>query len=147
MLQFYFLSIMLNLVTGLLLVFGKELAGDDTQDKSADRDSGNTMFGEDSFFDDKTFRLVLGILTVFTGVMKFMSVVHDDVPVAGDLIPALAGLLGGICLIIEYARLSGKKKPLNQFVYRLFVEDRKYIGWFSIGAAVLHFIFPEALLL
>lgn len=147
MLQFYFLSIMLNLVTGLLLVFGKELADDDVPGRSAETDSGNTMFGEDSFFDDKTFRLVLGILTVFTGVMKFMSVVHDDVPVAGDLVPALAGLLGGVCLIIEYVRLSGNKKLLNQFVYRLFVEDRKYIGWFSIGAAVLHFIFPEALLL
>jgi len=106
------------------------------------------MFGENAFFDDKTFRLVLGILTMFVGLMKLLSVVHNDIPVVGDIFPAMAGLAGGFCLLVEYytQQASGELK-LADLIRRLFVEDRKYIGYVCIVAAVLHFAFPDVLLL
>ena len=76
MLQFYFLSILLNLVTGIILVYGKNLISGESPESKA-----RGILGENAFFDDKNFRLVLGILTVFVGIMKLLSVVRTDVPV------------------------------------------------------------------
>lgn len=165
MLQFYFLSIMLNLVTGMILVYGKNFT-DVKEEKKNDNHTDNissdislnadggkknamkTMFGSNTFFDDKTFRLVLGVLTVFVGLMKLLSVVHNDVPVVGDLIPALAGLFGGFCLLVEYyCQNASSELKLPDIIQRLFVDDRKYLGYLCITAAVLHFVFPDVLLL
>jgi hypothetical protein len=171
MLQFYFLSIMLNLVTGMILVYGKnfiykgeekkeekqsgdillDIAENEKNDRKAsgsDKNPIKTIFGNNTFFDDKTFRLVLGVLTSFVGLMKLLSVVHNDIPVVGDLIPALAGLFGGVSLLVEYycQNASGELK-LPDLVQRLFVDDRKYIGYLCMAAAVLHFLFPDVLLL
>ncbi|HAH62941.1 MAG TPA: hypothetical protein DCL73_12695 [Treponema sp.] len=160
MLQFYFLSIMLNLVTGMILVYGKNFTDVKKEKKSDNHDDTSlsigddkkntmkTVFGNNAFFDDKTFRLVLGVLTVFVGLMKLLSVVHNDVPVVGDIIPALAGLFGGFCLLVEYycQSASGELK-LPDIIQRLFVDDRRYLGYFCITAAVLHFAFPDVLLL
>jgi len=172
MLQFYFLSIMLNLISGMILVYGKNLISsnaekvkddgtlsskeieENTSDekKSTSRTSARntmtTVFGENTIFDDKTFRLVIGILTMFVGLMKLLSVVHNDVPIIGDLLPAVAGLLGGFCLLVEFYRQNAScELKLPDFTQRLFVEDRRYIGILCIVAAILHFVFPDVLLL
>jgi hypothetical protein len=161
MLQFYFLSIMLNLVTGMILVYGKnfiDVKNKKTDDKAVEdislkedatkKNTMKTIFGSNAFFDDRTFRLVLGILTLFVGLMKLLSVVHNDVPVVGDLIPALAGLLGGFCLLVEYyCQSAAGELKLPDILQRLFVDDRRYLGYFCIAAAILHFAFPDVLLL
>ena len=172
MLQFYFLSIMLNLISGMILVYGKNLISSNTEKGNDDGDhfskeieenaSGEkknssrtgvkntmtTVFGENTIFDDKTFRLVLGILTMFVGLMKLLSVVHNDVPIVGDLLPAVAGLLGGFCLLVEFYRQNASDElKLPDFIQRLFVEDRRYLGILCIVAAILHFVFPDVLLL
>lgn len=145
MLQFYFLSILLNLLTGLVLVYGKDLT---TGESPRRQSKAAGILGENAFFDDKTFRRVLGVLTAFTGIMKLLSVVRSDVPVVGDLLPALAGIFGGACILIEYYRAnSSGQASLPGFVSAVFVERRKLIGYVCLAAAVLHFIFPEALLL
>lgn len=144
MLQFYFLSIMLNLVSGMILLYGKNFA----EKGAAQARPGLNIFGEGSVFDDRTFRLVVGILTMFVGLMKLLSVVHNDVAVVGDLIPALAGLVCGFSLILEYVMSRTKEGlELPSFMRIVFVENRKYIGIFGIAAAVLHFTFPEVILL
>ena len=153
MLQFYFLSILLNLLAGLIILYGNgdsEGSEQQTAENAASkkRSAFVRAFGNNAFFEDKTFRLVLGILCAFVGLMKLVSVVRNDIPVAGDLLPAIAGMLGGTCYIIEYYCATASQEPnLPFFVKRVFVEDRKYIGIFCIAAAVLHFIFPDVLLL
>ena len=171
MLQFYFLSILLNLITGMILVYGTDFSKIKKQEEkdttvvdfSLDTDKNENdiskagkkkesslknMFGNSALFSDRIFRLVLGILTLFVGLMKLLSVVHDDIPVVGDLIPALAGLSGGFCLLVEYyLENASTELRLPGIIERLFVDDRKYIGWFCIVAAVLHFAFPDVLLL
>lgn len=153
MAQFYFLSIIFNVIAGLVLIYGSDFTKaeklpaenneeTDSEEKKAD------LFSEIPLFENGNFRLVLGVLTILTGVMKILSVFRNDVPVIGDLIPALASLLAGASILIEYYLVSSSiENALPENVNRLFIEGRKYIGFFAVIAGVLHFIFPQVLLL
>ncbi|MGI5057635.1 hypothetical protein [Treponema pectinovorum] len=176
MLQFYFLSILLNIVSGLILVYATnfmveknkdalnenltdEKPQDDslTTDKNSDEDSSDSFFdkkiqfavnSKGSFFDDMTFRLVVAVLSGLTGLMKLLSTVQNDVPVIGDLIPAVAGIAACFALLIEfYSTKSETHLVLPSFVSTIFVDGRKYLGIFCIIAGFLHFIFPRVLFL
>jgi hypothetical protein len=167
MLQFYFLSILFNLLTGLVLIYATDFIPDSLQkEKAVTKVEGKeasvlesenihgskgpiaSLFGKNSLFDDKSFRLVLGILTFFTGIMKLLSVIRNDVPVVGDLLPALAGLIGGFCVLFEYYLMTTTVVPVfPDWLTRIFVDNRKTIGIICIVAAVLHFIFPTVLFL
>ena len=179
MAQFYFLSILMNLLTGLILVYGEKRAGEDSGTGLSVADSGGAFddFGDpfaddgeapapaaDSFGDtdaasqlagqeagilnSPVFRLVIGILGVFVGIMKLLSVFRNDVPVVGDLLPAIAGCAGGAALLIEYFISSTTQAlSLPPLVETVFVDSRKYVGVLCLVAAVLHFIFPQVLFL
>jgi hypothetical protein len=151
MLQFYFLSVLLNVASGLILVYGLDFNKPNTEKDEtggADTPANSSFMGSNTFFDDSTFRLVLGIMTGFVGVMKLLSVVQNDMPVVGDLLPALAGMAGSFCLLLEYYRVrTGTSRTLPQIFERIFVGGRKYIGIFCIIAGLLHFIFPKVLFL
>ena len=60
MLQFYFLSILLNLLIGITLVYGNN--------------------EKVSILDDKTFQLVVGILSVFVLSLKFPLFPKPPIP-------------------------------------------------------------------
>ena len=137
MLQFYFLSILLNALTGSVLLFAAQT------DAAAETDSRIP-----SFVYDETFRLVLGILTALTGFFKLLTVVRGDVPVVGDLLPALAGLAGGITLLYEfYKKRSSFDETSLPSLFRSLVTGQRYIGIVSLVSAALHFLFPTVLFL
>ena len=97
--------------------------------------------------DNKNFKLVLGVLSVLVGLMKLLSVVQNDVPVIGDLLPSAAGLVGGFCILLDfYKNSSTVEMNPNKFV-QFVSENQKSIGIFCIVVAVLHFIFPKVLFL
>jgi hypothetical protein len=134
MLQFYFLSVLLNVITGLILVFTPTLSKSEPKTQP--------------FFETNHFRLVLGILATFTGVMKLLSVVQYDIPVVGDLLPALAGVLGGFCMLFEYYTCTTSLDvKVNTFFETIFIRGRKYVGIFCIFVGTMHFIFPRVLFL
>ncbi|HKL85000.1 MAG TPA: hypothetical protein VJ861_01550 [Treponemataceae bacterium] len=135
MLQFYFLSILLNLVTGLMLLFS------DREDLEVLTDAKISSIAR-----DETFRLVLGILTSITGFFKLLTAVRGDVPVIGDLLPALAGLSGGFILLYEFYRLRSTldESTLPKVVY-VIVSSKKYVGIACIVVSCLHFLFPTVL--
>lgn len=185
MLQFYFLSILLNLVAGLIFVYvanGEDESSlvlsddDDPFASSAHADSsdfdletddlnlGDSDSSEGSreaaskslglkalaipFLGDKTLQLVVGILSVLTGLMKLLSPIQYDVPVVGDLIPSMAGLVAGAVLLLDwYQERSAVSLPLPEVVQNIYTGGRTYLGIFCIIAAVLHFIFPRVLFL
>lgn len=125
--QFYFLSVLFNLLVGLSLTF-----------------SGVKF---DALFPgkEKVFKMVVGIATVFTGVMKFVFVVQPDWVILGDFLPAIAGIVGGVCYIIDsYSQINENASSItmNSFFEKLFVKGKKYIGVACIAVAVVHFIFP-----
>ncbi|MCI1208056.1 MAG: hypothetical protein LKF96_01245 [Treponema sp.] len=157
MLQFYFLSILLNLLCGLSLLYGEDFTpealrlhrkSENPVVEKVDKGSVKSLFKNSRVFSDKSFRLVLGVLSCLTGLMKLLSVIRNDVPVVGDLIPALAGLIGGSCLLIEYYLMSATvETALPSWIKKIFIDNRKNIGIICIVAAVLHFIFPTVLFL
>lgn len=137
MLQFYFLSVLLNAITGAVLLY----ANRDDLDSPADSKIPAIAY-------DETFRLVLGILTGVTGFFKLLTAVRGDVPVIGDLLPALAGLAGGFTLLYEFyrSRSTEDDSHLPAFFQKI-VASKKYVGIACLLAAVLHFLFPTVLFL
>lgn len=144
MIQFYFLSILFNLLTGLILVYCKDLTVDSDSLEESASGSNSELINGFKGLDNSTFRLVLGGLCVIVSIMKLLS--SYDVAVIGDLVPALASLLGGAALLIEYYSVSSDS-IIPEHVQELFVDNRKYIGVACIVAAVLHFILPNVLFL
>ena len=135
MLQFYFLSIVLNALAGYLLI-------------TADED-GVLEFKSGFSLKDETFRLIVGILSILIGLLKILSVVKGDMPVIGDLLPALTGFLSGFILIVEYyrSRSSLDISEQSEKIDRLLLKNKKIIGVAALIAAALHFLFPTVLLL
>lgn len=137
MLQFYFLSILLNAVTGLVLLFANQ---------SQREEGGSRMFPEVAY--DETFRLVLGILTGIVGFFKLLTVVRGDVPVLGDLFPAVAGMAAGFMLLYEsYRSRSSVTEGTMPPVIMRFIASKRYVGIITIVSAAAHFLFPTVLFL
>ena len=155
MLQFYFLSVLLNIVSGLILVYVSRRASADDLGGFGDEpaDGGASPAGKDggafvAFVNDTVFRLVLGAVTAFVGLVKLAYTVQNDLPLVGDLVPAVAGLLGGASLLIDYfCARSGGSLVLPDALASVFVGGKKAIGLACIAAGVLHFIFPRVLFL
>ena len=135
MLQFYFLAVFLNVLAGYILL---------------KNDSGGVLeFKSDFSLTDETFKLVIGILCAITGLFKLLSPIEGDVPVVGDLIPAVCSFLSGFILIFEYLRSRSSLEESEQAekIDRLIIANKKIIGVAAIVAAGLHFLFPKVLLL
>jgi len=135
MLQFYFLSVLLNALAGYILFTGDE--------------KGVLEFKGNLSLKDETVRFVIGILTALTGLLKLLSPVKGDVPVIGDLVPAIMGFLCGFALIFEYYRnrSSVEVTDRTERIDRILVSNKKIIGIAGIVAAILHFIFADVMLL
>jgi hypothetical protein len=136
MLQFYFLSVLVNALAGYILFFGS---------------SGDVLDFRCGFsVKTGTFRFVVGILSAFTGLFKHLSSVQGDLPIIGDIIPAAAGFLCGFILILEHYSndSAGEEEPEGRKKDSGFlVANKKLIGAVAMIAAVLHFLFPTVLLL
>jgi len=133
MLPIYFLSIALNALVGYILVFGREEA-----------ESGTLSLNLDS----ETTRLLIGVLAAVMGLLKILSPVAGNIPVVGDLIPALAGLGGGFILAFEYFRRRNTVYSSGaERIEGLIAKNRKLAGFICLGAAVIHLIFFPVLFL
>lgn len=92
MVQFYFLSILFNLVGGASLVLVAMPV------KSAG------IQGLRTFLRDPSVCLVTGILASVIGALKLLTAMRGDIPVVGDFLPAMAGLTVGSTLLLERFR-------------------------------------------
>jgi hypothetical protein len=138
--QLWFLSVLLNVLAGLVLIFTASSSEEPTE-------TADGFASAPAFFENKTFRLVLGILCVLVGVIK-LGVTQTRVPILGDLLPALAGIVSGGALLIEYyTHSSSLSVELPGFLRKICIDEKKYLGIVSIVVAVLHFIFPKILFL
>lgn len=138
MLQFYFLSVLLNCLAGLILVLNK----------SSQTESNKLIEKAPELFSNKTFRLVIGILCCFTALIKLLSSFPGAIPIIGDLIPSVAGVLGGVALLVDYyLAQSPSETKLDPKLEIIFVNNKKYIGILCILSALLHFLFPKVILL
>ncbi|MBI9105196.1 MAG: hypothetical protein JEZ04_00535 [Spirochaetales bacterium] len=133
MVQLYFLSILLNILGGFGLA----------SETMVERISGFRIFSD--FFEGKTtLKLVVGILSFVVGILKLLS--SMDVPVAGDLLPALCNIAVGIALTLDYYKdrtEAGSSEKLNDF----FARKSSFIGVGAVVFGFLHFLIPRVLLL
>ena len=134
MLQFYFLAVVLNAIAGYLLFFG---------------DEGEILELKNDFLKGETFKLVLGILSVITGLLKLLSPVEGDIPIIGDLVPAVTVFLCGFILVFEYYKTRSTIEVPEQpeKIGKVLIGYKKIIGMAALVAAALHFLFPTVLLL
>ena len=136
MIQIYFLSIFFNVLAGYALISG------DNKD-ALEIKPGLSL-------KDDTVRLILGILSMITAVLKLLSPAEGDIPIIGDLIPAIAGFAVGIILLIEYYQKKATITAENEGksgLNTLLIVNKKIISYIAIAAAILHFVFPKVLFL
>ena len=136
--QLYFLSILFNGLVGFLFIF--EGAKEDSTDEG-----GKKL----SFLGDG-LRLVLGIVTGITGILKLLLPIGLPIPILGDLLPAVAGIAAGFMLIFgfyrERAAKSEEEGKFDAFGETL-LHYRKIAGIVLLATSVLHFLFFKALFL
>jgi uncharacterized membrane-anchored protein len=136
MIQFYFLSIFFNAVSGYVLAMESQ------------KEDSVVEAGSQFSLDNETIRLILGILTLVSGLLKLLSAIQGDIPVIGDLLPAVFGLLAGFILVFDYYRTKASvESEKSALIERILIKNKRWIGFVTIASAVLHFLFPSVLFL
>lgn len=140
MLQFYLLSVVLNICSGFSLYAEKF---EEREDKTP-----HILLELKDVCADTTLRLVLGLLSVLTGFFKLLSVTPGDIPVIGDLLPALAGLVLGFILLLEFYRGRSTVEPApGNRLDRIFIRNKTTFGLIGMIVGFVHFLFPSVLFL
>ncbi len=137
MVQFYFLAVCLNIIGGLIL------AAPYFQEKMPFLGSmKKALVGKQSG------RVIFVLLLLFTGLFKILSVTKGDVPIVGDLIPALSLFLLALTLIVDFfAEKSSVEGTMVHKLEGVLVKNSQVIGVTAVVVGVLHFIFPGVLFL
>ena len=137
MVQFYFLSICLNVLGGLVLA----------APHFSERFPGISTFRR-YIFDKTGLRIGLIAAILLIGVMKIISVSASDVIIVGDLLPALTLLLSGFTLLIESIFENNESETgFLKKMDSIFVKHASITGIAALVAGGLHFIFPTVLFL
>jgi hypothetical protein len=124
-----------NAITGLLLLNGND------EDEIFEGDILSSI-------NNETFKFIMGILSMVMGVLKLLSSMDGDMPVLGDLVPALVGMLGGFILCSEYYLTHTTLETASfSMIDTVFIKNKKLFGILALAAAVLHFLFPKVLFL
>jgi hypothetical protein len=136
MIQFYFLSVFFNALAGYILI------------TDGDRGEESLSLGMEFSFNNGTFRMVLGILAMVTGLLKLLSSIQGDIPVLGDLVPALMGFVLGFILVFGYYREhSSVDDEKYEKIEGILIKNKRFIGLIALVSAALHFLFPQVLFL
>lgn len=136
MLQFYFLTIVTNVLGGFLLA----------SESITERFPALSAMAEQ--FEKNSSRMLFGIATIIFGVLKLLSVTEGDILVIGDLFPALSGIVIGSTLVVEsYKQRSSVTTPTVERIDKTFVKNKSMIGIIGIILGALHFLFPSVLFL
>ncbi|OJF75948.1 MAG: hypothetical protein BKP49_08985 [Treponema sp. CETP13] len=138
MVQIYLLSVVLNAFIGCYFSFDLKLTNETDLPSSF------------SFLGKKSFQISLGIITVLVGILKLLS--SYDVVFVGDLLPAVAGIVGGVLFLYEnYTKTSDTDIPDEtkkiEFLDKLYASSKKYIGYGCLAIAIIHFFVPKILFL
>lgn len=137
MYQFYFLAVITNVVAGAAL----------SSNGMDEKLRLSSLFNRE-LLNQTGFRVGLGILTFVVGIFKFLTVNPDDVPVVGDIVPAVSGLLLGTILTLEYYKgRSDVSSPFVDTLQRILGNNSASFGVGGIVVGTLHFLFPRLLFL
>lgn len=137
MVQFYVLAIVINFLGGALLA--GEYLGE------------RLPFLRDLrhyFKKQQSARIVFMILGLVTAVFKILSVTDGDIPVVGDLLPAVSLLLVTFITALDYyIDRSDVESAGRERLEAIFLSNESVFGIGAMLVAVLHFFFPGVLFL
>ena len=137
MYQIYLLSVLTNVLAGVALSVGG-------MDEKLHLSS---VFNKDLMQSDG-FRLGLGIVTFVVGFFKLLSVTEGGVPVVGDILPAISGLVLGLILLLQYYRSrSDVSSPFVDTLDNIFGKNSAVFGTVGILIGLLHFLLHRVLFL
>lgn len=139
MIQFYLLSVILNILGGLALVQPEERPGKPVRE------------GVFLILTERGVMLVIAILSVAVGVMKLVFALRGDIPVIGDFLPAVSGIVvGSVLLFRDYEKSNpgwtGRHRRAAGVLGAL-LSGREAVGYTGIIAGIAHFLFPMVLFL
>jgi len=135
MAQLYFLSVGALLFTGLLLAAQYLSTRFAALEPIAD------------LAENRSVVITVGIVTLVVGFLKlFVRAPLDSVVFAGDLLPALVGIVTGALLILTRVQ-GGETVSRAKEVADNVLNYRTVIGVGTIVVGLLHFLFPAAAIL
>lgn len=158
MVQFYCLSVVMNIFAGLILVYGVDLTKEDlglkTVPEPIDSDSTEVQTVQQSKkkrtfkgLNSRSIRFLIGLISVLVGFVKLFSS-YRGIVILGDLLPSVVGLAGGASILLEFYTVttSAEEFELNDKLKAIFIDSRKYIGVACFITALLHFIIPQVII-
>lgn len=93
-------------------------------------------------------RIIIILVMLFVALFKILSVTEGDVPVVGDLLPALSLVAMAAVYFLEYYEdRSSVRTPAFEKLEAVFIKNRSIIGMVAVAAGVAHFLFPRVLFL
>lgn len=133
MVQIYFLLVLLNVFTGLVLA------------RSGFKRSLGTWDSWFVPFENKLVSGLLGVATFITGFLGLIFVLPGDQIFLGDLFPSITALVGGTILAVEYYRgnTESKQGKIEDFL----VSNKIIVGVTCLTFGILHFFSPTVLFL
>jgi MFS family permease len=141
MAQIYLLSVVANIVAGFTL------AGDYLGERAS------LLASFKNLRDNRGAMIGTAIGTLILGVLSLIiRSPGERVPVAGDLLPALAGIALGLLLLFESRGARGaSEQPAEERqvekVARSVLTYRVPVGLIGAGLGFLHFLLPGVLVL
>ena len=109
MFQIYFLSVLLNILVGLFLIYENKIQ--------------NSNF----VIQKPLLIMILGFSSIIVGIIKLFVVAQPDIIFIGDLLPAVFGIGGGFCILLNYFLLYGKNEIiLKPFVQKWYFDFRRW---------------------
>ena len=137
MAQLYMLSILSLLGAGLIL------SSDYLVEKM------EWLSGLKDLAQQRNVRIGVGVAAGIIGILKLIvRAPGETIPVAGDLLPALAGIALGGLLLADTLRVSGDDEPVAvDKVTNAVMPYRTPLGLGGIVVALVHFLLPAIIIL
>ena len=135
--QFYLLSVVSMVLSGLVL----------SGDYLGARLPALATFR--AWLENRGAAITLGLATAIIGFIKFfIRAPGDGVPVAGDLLPALGGMAVGLTLFFEalLRKPATPERRVEKYA-KAMLTYRVPLGLVGVAVALLHFLFPSAVIL
>ncbi len=106
---------------------------------------GALLSGE--VFKRGTFRFGLGLVTVVVGFFRLLFATGESIPVLGDFLPAAAGMVLGLTLVLIYYKEKSSVDAGFPALDRILVQNAPNLALLGLLIALLHFLLPAALFL
>lgn len=134
--QIYFLTVLTNIIAGLTI----------SAPYLSTKIEGFLAFSEK--MENRKYRVILGSISVITGLFALLDNSADNIAIIGNLIPAVTAMAMGLILVVFY--FFNDEDDSHRLVKSVKEISEKYgniLGIAGIIIGLIHFLIPSALFL